>query len=272
MAASSLDVVSSRAVGEEVALLDDTIYALGALGDGLPDNLAVIAETELRLAIAHNSTLVGACSAASGWWRGRSGNWTRGSGTSDGDESLDRGCHNWWQRSLSGLGWRRSGGRYNDRRLDDSGGCCGRRNNDRGGGVRGVAIARWVRSSTTAKRLEGTGSTASDVFPGVLESVVGRLSGLACALGGDVGNSHIGKCLESSRILGATADIDVGAVHVHLPVADLVEPSPSQSKLTGGKLGGNSEWELAGTVGTVGKVASSRSWAAALERVDDLPH
>ena len=50
-----------------VALGDLAVGALGACGDRLPDDLAVVAETELGLAVANDGAVVGAgraCSAA----------------------------------------------------------------------------------------------------------------------------------------------------------------------------------------------------------------
>jgi hypothetical protein len=42
------------------ALRDDTVYASSASSNVLPDYIAVVAETELLLAVTHDSTVAGA--------------------------------------------------------------------------------------------------------------------------------------------------------------------------------------------------------------------
>ena len=69
----------------------------------------------------------------------------------------------------------------------------------------------------------------------------------------DVGDEDLweaveGVCLghggEAFRPRGVAADGDLGAVHVHLAVADLVEPCPGEEGLTGWSIGGDLELVL----------------------------
>jgi hypothetical protein len=57
---------------EVLALLDDTVVAGGASSNLLPDNVAVVAETELVGSVTNNSAVLRA-GGASVSWRGRSG-------------------------------------------------------------------------------------------------------------------------------------------------------------------------------------------------------
>lgn len=74
-------------------------------------------------------------------------------------------------------------------------------------------------------------------------------------------------------LLGAAGDGYRGAVHVHLTVADLVEPGPGESVLAGGYTFGDGVLELAcaGAVGVASDVAGSAGRAATYDGVDDLP-
>lgn len=72
---------------------------------------------------------------------------------------------------------------------------------------------------------------------------------------------------------GATRDSDGSAVHVHLAVADAVEPGPGEGVFASGDAVRNGEVERVGIgdVGTAGHVAIDIGGAATLEGLDDLP-
>lgn len=73
---------------------------------------------------------------------------------------------------------------------------------------------------------------------------------------------------------GATGDGDGRAVHVHLRVADAVEPRPGEHVVAGLDAGWNDELVCAGTaaVGIVADIAGCRfGGTATLDGVDDLP-
>jgi hypothetical protein len=90
----------------------------------------------------------------------------------------------------------------------------------------------------------------------------------------DVGNSHVGECVEAGSVVRAAGDGDGGAVHVHLAVADFVEPGPCHGHLAVGKLLGNCEGELTGSAlaAVFLQVCAGRGRAASLDAVNDFPH
>jgi hypothetical protein len=55
----------------KAALGDDTIDTSSARSDVLPNDLAVVAETELLLAVAHDGTVAGASASSAASTRGR---------------------------------------------------------------------------------------------------------------------------------------------------------------------------------------------------------
>lgn len=213
------------------ALGDGAAGAGGAGGNILPDDGAVVADTELGAAVADDGTIGGAssgsraaggaraglstgatsCRSGGGWGRGswgrdnRRGSGSRGSGSrsSRGSGSRGRGCD-------SGHGsW--DGGR--------SRGSCGRDRGLRclGGGRRGRRFRSGRRrASSTAVAGRSLGVVGTTVLEG--RTRVGELDCLvqrARAGGGsDVGDEHVGKSIETGSIAGATRDIDGSAVHV----------------------------------------------------------
>ena len=143
--------------------------------------------------------------------------------------------------------------------------------------------------------LAWNGTSVLDVLTRVGEREIGRFScSAAAARGADVGNKHgreggalvdreagglrRGVDAESGdgfgvALLGAASDGDGGAVHVHLTVADLVEPGPGEGVLAWGDTFGDGELEFAGagTVGVATNVAGCGGGTATDDRVDDLP-
>lgn len=72
---------------------------------------------------------------------------------------------------------------------------------------------------------------------------------------------------------GATGDADRCAIHVHFPVANSIEPSPSQSVITRIYSLGNRPLESARAVaaGVIGEIAIDVCGTATNNRVDNLP-
>jgi hypothetical protein len=93
---------------------------------------------------------------------------------------------------------------------------------------------------------------------------------------GQVGDEHGRQRAHGVRSAG---DRHFRAVHVHLAVADVVEPGPSHDGGTTLNLSGYLEGQGVDTVGSIGasahnssrKVASSASWATTDETLDDFP-
>ena len=81
-----------------------------------------------------------------------------------------------------------------------------------------------------------------------------------------------GFCVRFS-LLATARDGDGGAVHVHLSIADLVEPRPRERVVTGCDAFGDRKLKLTGSVAVwiLGKISSDARWATAFDRVDDLP-
>jgi hypothetical protein len=138
--------------------------------------------------------------------------------------------------------------------LDDGG--LGRRSlNGRGLGRRG---GRGLSSAAVADRGAGGGSRVDGhIGTRGRELDVGGLGRLAGAA--NVGSEHGRAAREGDRSLalgGATGNVDGGTVHVHLAVANLVEPGPGEDGLAGGGVGGDGEVEAAlaldGAVANVG--------------------
>ena len=118
----------------------------------------------------------------------------------------------------------------------------------------------------------GTGVAELNRVTGVGELEVGALGGRASVV--DVGSEHVGELVDEALAAAGASDSDGGAVHVHLTVADLVEPSPGKSVLAGSQVGGDLEvvGEGDGSLGVVTDVAGSVTGrAATLNGVDDLP-
>lgn len=150
------------------------------------------------------------------------------------------------------------------------GGCgsCGSFGSSRGRVASARVAAGATLRSATAERLGGAAAELGDRLAGVGEGVVGALSCLASAA--NVCSGHVG---EAVKALARTAgNVDGSAVHVHLAVADLVEPGPSHCQLTLRKRLRNGE-----VVGTeratlcVEVALRVRGRAATNDRVDDLP-
>lgn len=143
----------------------------------------------------------------------------------------------------------------------------------RGGSSR-VSIARSgvganLARATTARAATGR-SAATDgrrsvgrgirlVGAGVGESEIRSLLGGAAVV--DVGDEEGGARAQGGNTLvvslgGASSDGDGGAVHVHLAVANLVEPGPGEDDIARGGVRGDGEVEVGGTRG--GAVANVR--------------
>lgn len=92
----------------QCALLNDAIVARSAGGDRLPDNLAVVAKTELIRAVADHSTVLGAgaCSTAgvAVGGRPRRRGYTRRIGHT---RRLSNAGAAGWRHGWVGVGWRR---------------------------------------------------------------------------------------------------------------------------------------------------------------------
>lgn len=78
----------------------------------------------------------------------------------------------------------------------------------------------------------------------------------------NVGLEHVRKRVEIVHVVRTTSDFDGSAVHVHLPIANLIEPSPCESGTFGG-------WELLGDVERQATCVL-RSGTSAFERLDRL--
>lgn len=88
----------------------------------------------------------------------------------------------------------------------------------------------------------------------------------------DVGGEHIWESVEGGLIPTVTRDGDGSAVHVHLAVANLVEPGPGEGGLAGWEIVRDLESKLSGAVAVWigGKVARGVGGAASDDGVDDF--
>lgn len=110
------------------------------------------------------------------------------------------------------------------------------------------------------RRVAGQTRAVDDLLARVAEDDLLVLDGLAVVAGGaDVGDHDL-RIVRGDRVGGAAAagDLDIGAVHVHLPVALQVEPGPGEQRLAVGHVAGHLE------------VVRARQRAAALHRLDDV--
>lgn len=180
-------------------------------------------------------------------------------------------------RGCSGSGG--GGGRWVGRHEDAAG------NSGLGAGSRLRVSGGWCLGRVTTT-VRGAGGTASDRGgkdgggavellddgTGIWELDVGALGGGTAVA--DVGLEHVGQGREGAGRARGTGDSDRCAVHVHLAIADLVEPGPGEHVLAGGQVLGDVEAVLEGhlQVGVVAQVARSvLGRAAALDGLNDLP-
>lgn len=121
------------------------------------------------------------------------------------------------------------------------------------------------RASSAAGGIGGAG--ASFEGAGLGEDQVGVLGGGArVALCADVGPEHDGEfgvVVELSLVGVSRVDFYRSTAHVHLPVADIIEPSPHQHGFAGSDLGRNLVVE--NMVGGAPEVASRSGGASSLE-------
>lgn len=150
-------------------------------------------------------------------------------------------------------------------------------------GALGVAGAAEGRSAAAGLRALG-GEVAGvagivDVLTGVGEADVDALLGGAAVDVGDEHGGEVGRALLDVALLlnialgGAAAlDGDGGTVHVHLTVADAVEPGPGEGVLAFFDTLGNLVGQRAfGAGAALGEVAVHVRGAATLDRLDDHP-
>lgn len=244
---------------------DDAVGAHSAGGKvhGLSD--AVGADAELVAANADNGALdraslaVGTTAGRSVVGRGLRGG--RGSSRGNGNEdttSVGR------SRSL-----RVGGGLVG--RLGGLGGSSGASHLAVAGSHLGHSIA--ARADKVEAKV-GTGTSLNGI------AGLGELEILALSSGallvGNVGNEHVGEAAEDGRDIAVTTagDSDGGAVHVHLSVADLVEPGPGEGVLARGEISGKGNIvgvEALCVVGVLREISRSVGRAATHDSVDDLP-
>lgn len=115
-----------------------------------------------------------------------------------------------------------------------------------------------------------------DRVAGIGEVEVGLFSSRAAV--SDIGNEHAWEAVKTAR---ATSNGNFSAVHVHLAIANGVEPGPCQNSISALGLLWNSEAiAFEDAVGTIGARASCGSgvqiafgvgWACANKAVDNLP-
>lgn len=270
---------------------DGALGAHGAWSHRLSDSAAVVvADTEVVVVNANNAVdtnarnATGRARASSGGRHGKRDGAGAGAGVLGllwllglcglgGDGSLADGAGvgtaggGWWSSAgLEGGGWLRGSRSITSGVSGGGGGWLG------WSGSGGAGLWLWLRSASgvTARRasfwgLDGiVGSRGDahvgrhDLLHGVLARVgktdVGHLGSPASATpdGSEVGNEHGRKGLETRGVVGTTLDVDGGAVHVHLTVADRVEPGPSKSGLTGFDALWDGEAESVDTVVAVG--------------------
>lgn len=93
------------------------------------------------------------------------------------------------------------------------------------------------------------------------------------SLAGNVCNEHIRKLLHDRVVISTSSDGDGSTVHVHLAVADLVKPRPSECVLTVGHAFGKRVLEdsSASALRILVEVAGNVRGTAANDAVDDFP-
>lgn len=296
-ASVSLGVAATEPAAS-VTLADGAVGAGGAGGESLLDSAAVVAETEGVAANADDSTVVGASLAVAaaacrgaGSARAAGDGGGRSSGSSSGGLGDDNGGH-----GGSGVRGRSGTGGEDTRSAGSRSRASGRGRGSGGSGSRGTGAGVRARARATAVGVQarvavanGGGADRVTVLNagarvGELEDTLAGRAGI-----GDVGNEHVGKGVVVVVAVRATGDRNGSAVHVHLAVADLVEPGPGESSLTGLELLGDLDRVLLDTVvaalarallavraairvGAGGRdVAGSRGGAATDHGVDDLP-
>lgn len=137
----------------------------------------------------------------------------------------------------------------------------------RGGSVRS---GRSASSGTgrSAVSYGGTGAGTDDDIAGRRELDLVTLAGAATV--SDVGFEDLGTLAPLRVIASTSGDVDLAAAHVHLTVADLVEPGPGNDGLSGRGIsrdGVGETWERVLRVGW--EVAGSGDRASTLEGLDD---
>ena len=176
---------------------------------------------------------------------------------------------------------RAGGRRASGSRARAGGGATGARSAATGAAARAAgAIARFPVGSSLAGGLALWEeilwfTILADNGAGVRENDVVSFSGHAAI---DVGNEHLGEvvALGEARglsfgiaFLGSSFDSDGSAVHVHLTVADTIEPSPSKGVLSGRDAVGNGEVEDGVRISR--EVPLGIGGASTFERLDDHP-
>lgn len=103
-----------------------------------------------------------------------------------------------------------------------------------------------ILSGTVSNGTSGVLGVVVDIGTGLGEEEVLAFDGRAAVA--DVGDKHVGTAADGvgsttglAELLGASSDGDGGAVHVHLAVTDLVEPSPGKQSITGRSVVGESK-------------------------------
>jgi hypothetical protein len=300
-------------VGEAAAALGEVDVGAGASSAGSaggellqsgPDTAAAALEGGAVDAVP--LALVGAGSARGKSAGGSSNGSGNGSGQDGGslDRSLDRGLDGGLDGGLGGLDGlldrslnrsldNRSRGRGRSNR--GLGGASGRSSDEHATGDSGLGVALGsgagsgsgsgsrAATGTAARRSsgaaadrsgEGRGSAVEllDEGTGVGELEVGGVGGAAAVA--DVGDEHVREGVEKARVAGGAGDGDGSALHVHLTVADLVEPAPGENVLASGEILRDVEAVLVGDIGlgVVTHVAGGvLGRAATLDGLDDLP-
>jgi hypothetical protein len=143
----------------------------------------------------------------------------------------------------------------------------------------------WRRTCATthARGIEGNqsaGTGLGHIVTRVGESVVGTFGGCAGSDTGQVGDIHVreARLTADNRVgivtlLLRSSDSGGTTIHIHLTVANLVEPSPGDGVFTGGDTFRNGILELRGTSagGVVAKVTSSTRRTSTFDGLDDHP-
>lgn len=164
----------------------------------------------------------------------------------------------------------------------------------------GLRVLRWLRATTSCwlrsrswlgtSRLRTTISTLGaaangraiccaklvDISSRVREQRVNTFFGVASSVTGiEIGNKHIGQAIHEALSAGRSGNSERSAVHVHLSVANLVEPSPGKSVVTSRKFLGDIKvvCERAGAIGICREVPwSVFGRAATFNGFDYLPN
>ena len=267
-----------RALAAHLKGVADTLSAAGASSerhDTGPGTASAALEGSAANAVPSTLSRARSRLAASDGSLGRS----RGAGGLSGRGGGLGGLSGGRDRLLGGLGRGSRGGGRVDGNEDTAGvlsGRLGRSGRSLGGlrsGLNGSRLA-GAGGTSTLRSGEDIGSTVltGHRVAGVGELNIGAFGG--AALVANVGDEHVGQSGQSARATLGAGNGDRGAVHVHLAVADLVEPSPGQRVLTSRQVFGNGEVVGIGSssVGIVADVASGvLGRAATLNGVDDLP-